>query len=90
MLLTGFLWVCFDQVSINPLARGVIEAQLKEIPSDSTHQYRNGEVTNLATSGVRRMAALVPDFILPGLIMLAGGVLLFLSARNVAPRNRVL
>ena len=82
MVLIGFLWLCFDQASIYPMARVAIEAQFKEVPSDSAHQFRRGEVVSLATSGVRRMAGLVPNFILPGVVMLAGGVMLFLSRRK--------
>jgi LPXTG cell wall anchor motif len=80
MLIFGFLLICFYQFEIRPIAQAVVVAQCDKIPKQEF--YKVEDVIKTVRDAAVDMADHVPSFLIGGLLMLGGGVVLDRSVRR--------
>lgn len=84
LLLFGFAWLCFQQFDVTMRAnlRQVGMAQHAKLSSDPTHRYSEQDVRNHIRETALAVHGYFPVVILPGLLMLVGGLLLAFGSRT--------
>jgi hypothetical protein len=86
LLVAGFVWICFGQLSIYPIARAVTLKAYDQIPIPPQPYYKKEDVQKAIRDSVYDFASHAPSFYIGGLLMLGGGIVLDVAAR----RKRVL
>ena len=82
MMILGFVWICFGQLSIYPIARAVTLANYDKIPIPPQPYYKLEDVQRAIRDAVSDFAHDVPSFYIGALLMLGGGVILDMSRRQ--------
>ena len=83
MLIVGFAWIAAQQLSglLRMGARSVVDSQFSQLSPDSAHVLSAPEVKLRILGAVRETYDLFPLVILPGILMLIGGVVVGRSGR---------
>jgi hypothetical protein len=82
LLIIGFAWICFGQLSIYPLARAVTVAAYDRIPIPPQPYYKKEDVQKAIRDSVYDFAKHVPSFYIGALLMLGGGIVLDIAGRR--------
>jgi hypothetical protein len=80
MLVLGFLWICFGQVAVYPIAHAVVPANYEKIPKQDS--YKLEDVQKAIRDVIFDFIQHVPSFYIGALLMLAGGVVLDRAGRR--------
>jgi hypothetical protein len=80
ILISGFIWICFGQVAIYPIAHAVVPANYEKIPKQQS--YKIEDVQKAIRDVVVEFAHHIPSFYIGALLMLGGGILLDRVARR--------
>jgi hypothetical protein len=80
MLISGFIWICFDQFALGPIQRAVMMASYDKIPKQQS--YTHEDIQKAVSDTVHLFARLYPSFYIGGLLMLGGGVVLDFARRR--------
>jgi len=80
MLILGFVWICFGQLAIYPLAQAVVVANYDKIPKQPS--YKLEDVQKAARDVAFDFAHHAPSFYIGALLMLGGGVILGKTGRR--------
>ena len=83
LLFFGFAWLCFQQFNVTMRAslRQVGMAQNAKVSTDSAHRYSEQDVRNHIRETALAVNSHFPTIILPGSLMLVGGLLLAFGSR---------
>jgi hypothetical protein len=82
MLISGFIWICFGQLSIYPIARAVTLASYDKIPIPPQPYFKTEDIQRAIRDSVSDFAHHVPSFYIGALLMLGGGVVLDIAGRR--------
>ena len=74
ILVLGFIWICFGQVAIYPIAHAVVPANYQKIQKQDS--YKLEDVQKAIRDVTFDFIHHVPSFYIGALLMLAGGVVL--------------
>ena len=89
LLLVGFVWLSLQQLNIVMRAdlRLVGQAQFAKLSSDPNHHYTEQDVRDHIRETALAVNAHFPFVLAPGLLMLAGGLLLGFARRRPHAHN---
>ena len=82
LLISGFFWIAFGQLSIYPTARAVTLKAYDQIPIPPQPYYKKEDVQKAIRDSVYDFANHVPSFYIGALLMLGGGVVLDIVGRR--------
>ena len=82
MLISGFVWICFGQLSIYPIARAVTLKAYGDIPIPPQPYFKKEDVQKAIRDSVYDFDKHVPSFYIGALLMLGGGVVLDIAGRR--------
>ena len=89
LLFFGFAWLCFQQFDVTMRAnlRQVGMAQHAKLSTDPMHRYSEQDVRSHIRETALAVHAHFPTVILPGTVMLVGGLLLAFGSRASKQHN---
>ena len=81
MLISGFVWVCFDEfIKIGPVQREVWTESTSKIPKQQS--YKLEDVEQSVSNTIQIYGHLLPSFYIGALLMLGGGIVLDVAGRR--------
>jgi uncharacterized membrane protein YedE/YeeE len=89
LLFFGFAWLCFQQFdgTMRAHLRQVGMAQHAKLSTDPAHRYSEQDVRNQIRETALAVQGHFPTVILPGTVMLVGGLLLAFGSRASKQHN---
>jgi len=80
MLILGFIWICFGQVAIYPIAHAVVPMNYEKIPNQES--YKLEDVQKAIRGVVFDFIHYIPSFYIGALLMLGGGIIMDKAGRR--------
>jgi uncharacterized membrane protein YedE/YeeE len=89
LLYSGFVWIAFLQFNLFMRAglRPVVLAQYAKLPSDLSHRYTQDEAHAHIRETAEAVYSHAPFVLAPGIVMLAGGLLVAFGSRRRLSQN---